>query len=104
MRYQQKKLRTGPAILAQPFDHAADTALYYMPFMTADSLIAAFAKYNEVIRAIANDESIALIDIATALPTEGNFVDTVHLNDQGAETMGKLVSAALQNAMERKLS
>ena len=75
---------------------AANTSLYYMPYMTPDSLLDAFDAYNQVIRNVAVEEDTIFIDAAMAIPgDERHFVDSVHFTDRGAEAMAKIVSDKL---------
>ncbi len=84
---------------------AAASALYYMPFMTPDGLIAAFQRYNDIIREVARESEALLIDGETDIPADAvHFNDTVHFTDSGSRAMARRVSEALLQAPQfRKL-
>jgi len=75
---------------------AAVSALFYMPFMSPAGLTQAYARYNEIIREVARDTDVLLIDKADAIPGDPvHFVDTVHFSDAGSERMASHVIEAL---------
>jgi lysophospholipase L1-like esterase len=58
---------------------AAVTSLYYMPYMTPDGLIEAFAAYNKAIREVADELNVGLIGGKNDIPGDAaHFVDSVH--------------------------
>ncbi len=76
---------------------AASSALYYVPFMDPDGLIAAFARYNQIIREVASNEAIVLIDGEDGVPGDAaHFTDSVHFTDAGSEAMARRVAAGLR--------
>jgi lysophospholipase L1-like esterase len=75
---------------------AAGSALYYMPFMEPRGLIEAYARYNQIIREVARDAGIVLIDGEETIPGDAaHFTDTVHFTDAGSEWMATRVTRAL---------
>lgn len=75
---------------------AAASALYYMPFMTPRGLIAAYARYNQVIREVAQDTGALLIEGEFDTPGDArHFADSVHFTDAGSRAMATRVSRAL---------
>lgn len=75
---------------------AAASALYYMPFMTPESLLQAYARYNEVIREVANETGALLIEGEHDIPGDAaHFADSVHFTDAGSRRMAARVSQAL---------
>ena len=75
---------------------SAITALYYMPYMTPDSLLDAFDAYNLTIRKLAQEEGAIFIDLAGAVPADAqHFTDSAHFSDQGARTVADVVTAEL---------
>ncbi len=76
---------------------AAFPLLYYMPYMTPNTLLDSFDAYNRVIRDVAKEENAVLIEAATAIPGDDrHFVDSVHLNDRGSAVMADIVSKSLR--------
>jgi len=75
---------------------ASASALYYMPFMTPESLIQAYKRYNDIIREVATQTGALLIEEEDAIPGDPeHFNDTVHFRDAGSERMAHRVSQAL---------
>ncbi len=76
---------------------AANTAIYYMPYMNVKGLFQAFHEYNRVIRDVAQSSEIILIDKEHAIPGDRtHFNDSVHFTDQGSQAMAHRVVTALQ--------
>jgi lysophospholipase L1-like esterase len=75
---------------------AAASALYYVPFMTPADLVESYAAYNDVIRRVASDLGLLLIEAELAIPADAlHFADTVHFTDRGSHRLGELVADAL---------
>jgi lysophospholipase L1-like esterase len=75
---------------------ASASALYYMPFMKPESLIRAYARYNEIIREVAANTGALLIGGENTIPGDPeHFNDTVHFKDPGSERMAERVTGAL---------
>jgi lysophospholipase L1-like esterase len=75
---------------------AAGSALYYMPFMQPEGLIAGYGRYNQIIREVARDAGIILIDGEETIPGDAaHFADTVHFTDAGSERMAARVTGVL---------
>lgn len=80
---------------------AAASALYYMPFMTPDSLIQAFNRYNEIIRNVAKRNNALVIESAEKIPGNGeNFNDSVHFKDAGSLQMARLVAPVIAESAD----
>ena len=78
---------------------AAVTSLYYMPYMTIDGLIRGYKSYNDVIRSVAHQQNIILIDNNTMIPGDGtHFNDSVHFKDRGSALMARRVFTGLVDA------
>ena len=76
---------------------AANTAIYYMPYMNVKGLLQAFDEYNQVIREVARSSQVILIDKEHAIPGDRrHFNDSVHFTDQGSQAMAHRVVTALQ--------
>lgn len=79
---------------------ACNTSLYYMPYMTPETLLASFEAYNEVIREVAAETGCVLLECAEAIPGDGeHFNDSVHLLDPGCSALAACVSETLQGAI-----
>jgi lysophospholipase L1-like esterase len=71
---------------------AAASALYYMPFMTPEGLAVAFARYNDIIRDVANESGALLIEKEFDIPGDAiHFNDTVHFKDEGSRAMAQRI-------------
>ncbi len=76
---------------------ASNTSLYYMPYMTTEGLLAGFDEYNRVIREIAHQQGVVLIEGELEIPGDvgEHFVDSVHFSDKGSYAMARRVVRAL---------
>ena len=78
---------------------ASNTSLFYMPYMTVDALIDGFERYNQVIREVAQEQGVLLIDGEFEVPGDDtHFNDSVHLTDAGCEKMAARVAQRLAAA------
>lgn len=78
-----------------------NTSLYYMPYMSVETLLDGFDEYNRVIREAAERNGVLLIDTDGWIPGDSeHFVDSVHMSDAGAERMAACVSEALLSSSE----
>jgi len=76
---------------------ASESALYYMPFMTPSSLVAAYARYNQVIREVVAATGAVLVAGEDDIPGDPqHFADSVHFTDNGSERMAMRVASALK--------
>lgn len=84
--------------------HASASALYYMPFMTPRGLLESYARYNQVIREVAEETGALLIEGEHEIPGDAkHFTDSVHFTDAGARAMASRVSNALARSERVKL-
>lgn len=75
---------------------AANSALYYMPYMTLGGLLDAYNNYNNVIREVARETNVILIEAEFGIPGDDtHFNDSVHFTDAGSEVMARVVAEAL---------
>lgn len=75
---------------------AAESALYYMPYMSIEGLLAGYEAYNRAIRQVARDTGALLVDGELDIPGDGvHFTDSVHFTDAGSVAMARRVSDAL---------
>jgi len=80
---------------------ASNTSLYYMPYMTPDTLLEAFRGYNEVIREVAAEQGCVLLECAQSIPGDGeHFNDSVHLRDPGCRALAACAAEKLAAAPE----
>jgi lysophospholipase L1-like esterase len=64
--------------------------------MTPDGLLAAFARYNEIIAEVAQEEGVFMIGGESLIPGDNeHFNDSVHFKDAGSRVMARRVSEAL---------
>lgn len=78
---------------------AANTALYYMPYMSVNGLLDAFEQYNTVIRDVAQETGALLIGGEDAIPGDDlHFNDSVHFKDKGSKAMAHRVATGLINS------
>jgi lysophospholipase L1-like esterase len=78
---------------------ACNTSLYYMPYMTPALLLDGFAEYNRVIRQVATETGVLLIEAAESVPGDSqHFNDSVHFKDAGADAMARVVADGLKRS------
>jgi len=88
------QLRRGQS--SQEQVNAAVSALYYMPFMAPATLTEAYSRYNDIIREVAHETGVMLIDGEDTIPGDSvHFADTVHFTDAGSERMAARVLRVL---------
>lgn len=84
---------------SQPRDEqfrALESAFYYMPYMTVETTLEAFDRYNAVIREVAPAHGALLVEVAERIPADDeHFADTVHFTDAGSAEMATVVLEAL---------
>lgn len=72
---------------------AIESALYYMPFMTARGLIGSYGRYNQIIEEVAAATGALLIGGERDIPgNPEHFTDSVHFTDAGSRRMADRVS------------
>lgn len=75
---------------------AAETSLFYMPYMTLDGLLDSFDAYNRVIVEVAARHHAVLVDGHDSIPGDReHFNDSVHFTDAGSRAMADRVTRAL---------
>ncbi len=91
--------RVRPEQSAEQRAEACQTALYYMPFLTPDTVLAGVEAYNEVVRRVARELDVILIEGEHRIPADGeHFADSVHFTDAGCEVMAERVVEGLEAA------
>ena len=82
---------------------AANTSLFYMPYMTIDSLLGAEAAFNEAIYAVGADMGVPVIGDHLSVPgDEKHFADSLHFTARGARFAGTRIAAALVKSQQMK--
>jgi len=75
---------------------AAESALYYMPYMSIEALLAGYEAYNTAIRQVAHETGALLIEDELSIPGDGtHFTDSVHFTNLGSAAMAERVARAL---------
>ena len=75
---------------------AAITSLYYMPYMTPETILDGFRHYNNVIRDVAANENALLVGADDTIAADGeHYTNSVHFTDAGSIQMAKRVVDAL---------
>jgi lysophospholipase L1-like esterase len=75
---------------------AAITSLHYMPSRQVEDIFEGFRRYNQVIREVAAEQNVMLIDEEDAIPADQvHYVDSVHFTDAGSARMALRVLTAL---------
>ena len=91
--------------------HATSSAFVYMPFVTPRLVIDSFERYNQIVREVARETGVLLIEGENDIPGDRiHFADTVHFTDAGSKAMAERVtraltiSADLQNLVSKNVS
>lgn len=75
---------------------AANTALYYMPYMSIQGLLQAEAEFNRVIHAVAQETGVAYAQGYQGIPgNDKYFADSVHFRTPGSRLMAQNIAKAL---------
>ena len=75
------------------------SARYYMPYLSASDMLAAFASYNEIIREVAASTGAVLIDGLDGIPGDPvHFADSAHFTDAGSQAQAERVANALRSS------
>lgn len=88
--------RVRPEQTPQERRAACQSALYYMPFLTPDSILEGVTAYNAAIRRVAAATGAVLVAGADRIPADAeHFNDSVHLLDAGCRIQAERVTEAL---------
>lgn len=72
------------------------SARYYMPYLSADSLLEGFLHYNNIIRDVARETDAILIENENSIPGDPeHFVDSVHFTDKGSQLQAERIISGL---------
>jgi lysophospholipase L1-like esterase len=81
-----------PPIVIQSFKPLEKKGLPYSDYARQ------YIRFNQIIREVAREENIILIDLDKLVPKDANyFYDSVHVNDKGSEFIAEVVSEHLKN-------
>lgn len=88
--------RVRPELDREEQIQAANSALYFMPYLSIPTLLDAQDRYNQVIRKVAHQRDIHLIEDEDSIPPDDqHFVDSRHFNTAGSKVMAKRVVEGL---------
>ena len=78
---------------------AAEIAIFYMPYMNLERLFQGFEEYNKVLREVAKQENIILIEGGNDIPGNNlHFNDSIHFKDAGSQKMAaRILNELLTN-------
>jgi len=80
---------------------AADSALFYMPYLSIPTLLDTQDIYNNVIRDVLSRSSAQLIEVGDLIPADNvHFADSRHYSAPGSAAMARIVTSALQQSSE----
>ncbi len=92
-------IRARPDQSPAELTDACASSLYYMPFMTPEGLLSAFAEYNRVIREVAATGDVVLVEGEDTIPGDAtHFRDSVHMLDPGCRLQAARILDALEAA------
>ena len=76
---------------------AAQTSLFWMPYMSLPGILDGFDAHNRVIREVAAATACVLVEGEDLIPDDDeHFTDSVHFTDAGCERQaGRVLSALL---------
>ena len=77
----------------------AASARFYMPFLDPEALLAGYAAFNRVIRAVALETGAILVEGEDSIPADDeHFADSVHLRDPGLALQAERVLSGLKHS------
>ena len=78
---------------------AANTDLYYAPYMSLEGFLSGYDEYNRVIREVAKETNVILIADEELIPADDqHFYDSVHFTDAGNDAMaGRVLKFLIQS-------
>ena len=69
----------------------------YQPLISYDEFIGFYAKTNDLVRMVAKDDNVFLIDLDSEIPPTSEYIyDSVHLTTIGSELVAEKISTALK--------
>lgn len=87
----------------QPLDEQnqlASTALYYLPCFTLQTLYQVHDRHNEILREAAEEKSIPVIELASAIPGGSRyFADASHFTEAGERLAADLLYEAIRGEL-----
>jgi len=81
--------------------NSASSAFYYMPYMDLSGMLAVYEEYNRVIRQVAKENQVILIENELSIPGEDEyFKDSIHFSDEGCVFMARRIIKGLMDSPE----
>ena len=78
---------------------SCSSSLYYMPFLDVPGLMAGFREYNRVIREVAKETGVILVEDENRIPGDAeHFNDSVHMTDAGLAIQAERIFEVLSEA------
>lgn len=103
--------RVRPELSQEEQIRAANSALYFMPYLSIPTLLDAQEQYNQVIRKVARQRGVHLIEGEDRIPPDDqHFVDSRHFNSAGSKVMSKRIveglteNGALNNYIKERVT
>jgi lysophospholipase L1-like esterase len=82
---------------------SAESALYYMPYMSLGALLEGYEAYNQAIRQVAEETGALLVEGELGIPGDAtHFTDSVHFTDAGNAAMARRLNQALLRSPQFK--
>jgi lysophospholipase L1-like esterase len=79
----------------------ANTHLYYMPYLSVDSILTGIDAYNQVIRTVAHSTGALLIEGEDTIPGDDrHFNDSIHFKDAGCLLMAQRIANILKTSQQ----
>lgn len=90
-QFNRYKANPDPKVLTAMQGFSSDSGISVEQFM------ALYAKFNEAIREVGQDNGVQVIDLANLIPQDKKYIyDVVHLNTQGSQLAAQVISERLQ--------
>lgn len=94
---QFNRIKTDDIALNRLFNASSNIGL------SPEEFVASYKKFNKIIRDVAKQNDVFLIDLENLIPSSEKFLyDTVHLNDEGSKKAGELISNHLIEIISNK--
>lgn len=80
---------------------ASSSSLYYMPYLSPEQIRDSFAAYNSVIREVALEQHVLLVDGEDEIPADSqHFTDSVHFTAEGCRAMARRVLTRIDGLLD----
>ena len=79
--------------------------LRFTPSLSVYGVMRSLAVYNDVIRRVAEDTQVAMVDLAKTLPRrKAYFVDRVHFSVTGAQAFAHAIAPTVNDVIEKRVT